>query len=139
MYKELRSIEAEYLSILKEKFNKANPGQPEESEEAKQGVLSKDPALMNSLLTPIEVSIISYKITSELKAGSNNLSKTDQNISILEKTDPTDKEEYYVDYLNEQDGSDKILSLPGFTFNKKKQRFQKFISNFNKFQKTFPI
>lgn len=128
IYKDLLGIESAYLSKLKskhsEKLAKAEVESPEPDAEESMGSLNRKPLLMNNLITPIEISVESFKITSDL-----NFEPADEKLykkSILTKDDIIEKGEHYIDYTRKEDGSS--LFIPFFDYNKDKQYFQRFLS-----------
>jgi hypothetical protein len=141
LYKELLKIESDYLAKLKEKYGekknlsnsennnaKVEDNKTDQSKETEEiiGTLNKKPILMNNLITPIEISLESFKITKDIPNITSDEKLYKNSKDILSKDDITNKGEYFIDYTQTDDGS--TLFIPTFNYNKNKNYFQKFLS-----------
>lgn len=127
LYKDLIQVEAEYIRKLQTRHAEEEGGEaPTPPEEP--GTLNQKPTLMNNLITPIEVSLESYKMTRVVPEVSSR-ERLYRAKDILSREGIPEDDEYFVDYTRTEDGAS--LFVPTFHFNAEKNYFQKFISRPN--------
>lgn len=105
-----------------------NAEQPQDSK-VFEGALNKDLLMMNELITPIEVSLKSYKMTRDL-SHQKNLKMTgaeSQRAGILSKDKLNEQSEKFVDFSREEDGS--TLYIPHFQYDPSLKQFVTYIGN----------